>query len=185
MMDTINLFPTQIFLHKCDFDLENLFNKIKECEKNVPNESHSSVGGYQGRNFKDKDFEEKIYRYIPQRSDLLIKNYTLDAWVNINYPGSFNNPHEHLGAGAFLSGILYVKVPENSGKIVFHDPRHYMQLCSEPLMYYNGGQMTTSYTPCENELLLFPYWLVHSVEENNSNEERISISFNINMVNFK
>ena len=33
--------------------------------------------------------------------------------------------------------------------------------------------------PKENMLLYFPGWLEHEVEPNNSNEERISISFNL------
>ena len=184
-MDTINLFPTQIFSHQCDFDLEYLYKKIKEHEENIPNREYSNNGGYQGGNFKDEYFEKKIRQYIPQRPDIRIGTYDVDAWVNINYNGSSNDPHEHLTRGGFLSGILYVKVPHNSGNIVFQDARNYMQLRSEPLMYYNDGNSTAPYTPLENELLLFPYWLIHGVEENKSNEERVSIAFNITNVEFK
>jgi len=181
-METINLFPTQIFCIKCDFNLNYLYDEILNHSKNYPNETRSSNNGYQSKSFNDEYFNNKIKEYIPQRSDLKIKNFNIDTWANINYPGASNDPHEHLNTGGFLSGVLYVKVPKNSGNIVFHDPRHYMQIYSEPLLYYNNCNAISSYFPLENELLLFPYWLVHSVEENKSNENRISIAFNINYI---
>ena len=184
-MDTINLFPTQIFSHQCDFDLKDLYKKVKDHEQITVSRNISNNGGYQGSNFTDEYFRKKIHQYIPQRPDLKIKNYEFDAWVNVNYPGSSNDPHEHITRGGFLSGILYVKVPKNSGNIVFHDPRNYMHLYSEPMMYYNGGSVTAPYEPSENELLLFPFWLIHSVEENKSNQERVSIAFNIKTVDFQ
>jgi len=185
-MDVLKFFPTEVFVHKCNFDLDRLYKKVKDFEKQTPCRLRSnSGGGYQGQNFKDKAFEQEIKKYIPQRPDLKILGYAgFDAWVNINYPGSSNDLHAHIGRGSFLSGILYVKVPKNSGDIVFHDPRNYMMLYSEPMMYYNGGQLTSSHTPQENELLLFPYWLNHHVEKNLSNEERVSIAFNIGGVDF-
>ena len=35
------------------------------------------------------------------------------------------------------------------------------------------------YSPTPNRLIIFPAWINHSVEENNSNLERISMAFNI------
>jgi len=183
-MDVLKFFPTEVFVHNCDFDLDSLYKKIKDFEKKTPSRTISNVKGYQGANFKDEDFEKKIRSYIPQRPDLKILDYSLKAWVNINYPGCSNSAHDHIGRGAFMSGILYVKVPQNSGGIVFNDPRDHLTLHTEPMMYYNNGRSTASYIPKENELLLFPYWLVHRVEQNNSTEERISIAFNIEMVEF-
>ena len=37
----------------------------------------------------------------------------------------------------------------------------------------------------EGDLLLFPAYLPHGVQENESDEDRIVISFNININNFK
>ena len=38
-----------------------------------------------------------------------------------------------------------------------------------------------SFTPDEGDLLIFPAYLHHSVEENLSNEDRIVISFNVDI----
>ena len=178
-MNSLKLFPTEVFIHEAKFDLDKLYEEIKDHQSKTPNRIFSNRGGYQGGGFKSKYFEEQIKYYIPQRPDLRLTNYNFDAWVNINPPGSKNEMHEHISRAAFISGVLYIKVPKNSGNIVFHDPRHFLITQSEPLLYYNRGNSSSSYSPKENELLLFPYWLVHNVEENLSNEDRISISFNI------
>ena len=46
--------------------------------------------------------------------------------------------------------------------------------------YYYDGYAYTYINPKNNLLLLFPSWLEHDVEENKSDDERISIAFNIN-----
>ena len=42
--------------------------------------------------------------------------------------------------------------------------------------------MVNSINPVEGGLILFPSYLDHSVNQNLSNEERIVVSFNINLV---
>ena len=43
--------------------------------------------------------------------------------------------------------------------------------------------MTYYFTPIEGRILLFPSSLEHEVEENKSDEDRISYSFNIKLIN--
>ena len=45
--------------------------------------------------------------------------------------------------------------------------------------YYYNSQSYNFIVPQEDMILFFPSWLEHDVEENQSNEERISIGFNI------
>ena len=40
------------------------------------------------------------------------------------------------------------------------------------------------YEPKEGAMIIFPAHLIHKVEENKSNEDRISVSFNIDLLNF-
>ena len=46
-------------------------------------------------------------------------------WININGPGNYNHSHNHPGCD--LSGVLWLKVPENSGNIVFESPQSFTQ----------------------------------------------------------
>lgn len=50
-------------------------------------------------------------------------SFKLQGWLNVNWAGNSNVLHCH--PGAFLSGVYYLKVPDDmkGGEIVFRDPR--------------------------------------------------------------
>ena len=102
-------------------------------------------------------------------------------WAVVNGPGSSNRLHNH--PYNYLSGVFYLQVPRNSGALVFHDPRPQSEVLSPPKKI--GETIHTSsrvsWSPKQNDLLFFPSWLNHEVEENNSNEERIILSFNLEL----
>ena len=51
-------------------------------------------------------------------------------WAVVNGPGSSNRLHNH--PFNYLSGVFYLKVPSNSGALVFHDPRPQSEGLSPP-----------------------------------------------------
>ena len=76
-----------------------------------------------------------------------------------------------------------MRAPENCGDIVFYDPRparfsHILKKSPNSL-----NAMINSIKPIEGYLILFPSYLEHSVNSNISKNERIVISFNINIGN--
>ena len=100
------------------------------------------------------------------------------CWGNINPKGGLNSSHTH--PNNYLSGVYYVAVPEGAGQIVFTDPRPQAGVMIPPVARYNkfiGNKITLEAK--EGRMLLFPGWLLHSVPVNRSDEERVSISFNI------
>jgi uncharacterized protein (TIGR02466 family) len=83
----------------------------------------------------------------------------------------------HVHEGALLSGSFYLKVPPESGKFVFRDPRPGV------IHGYVKGAVPNGYrdihlTPDAGLLVLFPCWMEHFVEPHNSDEPRIAIAFN-------
>jgi len=68
-----------------------------------------------------------------------------------------------------ISGVYYVKMPDDAGSIVFDDPRG-------PLPPFDSKLVIS---PLAGDLVLFPSWLIHQVTPTPGNEERISIAFNI------
>ena len=180
-MQVHELFTTKIYSFKLDLDLNRLVSKINTFSHKVEKQERSNMGGYQGHGFEDKELEKAIKESIPKKREdgLEIDDFELQTWVNINYPGCYNLPHEHICRGSFLSGVFYVRVPPNSGKLLLHDPRSYMQLKSEDMMYYNYGNHVMELHPEENELIFFPSWLIHEVEQNAADTNRYSISFNV------
>jgi uncharacterized protein (TIGR02466 family) len=80
-----------------------------------------------------------------------------------------------------FSGVYYVKTPENCGLLQINDPRPGIQLyrpirkkIQEPRELWKE----IFYKPVAGRLIMFPSWLVHSVLPNESNDIRISVSFN-------
>ena len=102
-----------------------------------------------------------------------------NMWANINPPGAMNRPHIH--PNSHFSGVYYIKAPKNSGQIVFNDPR----TLSHMLLPTRIEKTPPSYLwrevrvdPLEGRILMFPSWLWHCVDPNESNDIRISVSFN-------
>ena len=106
------------------------------------------------------------------------------AWVNINSPGSFNLKHSHPTSD--LSGVLWIKCPENCGNIWFESPMCYQtfkEIESYTQDFKDKNRYDHSYwlPPMEGRIIIFPSHLEHDVRENLSNEDRISVSFNIKL----
>ena len=105
------------------------------------------------------------------------------SWVNLNRKHDFNLSHRH--PGSIFSGVYYIKVPENSGRIVFENPiaEHSLTIGPEVVEEYNHFTSDAwKLQPTEGKLIIFPSWLRHSVEPNLSNDDRISLAFNCTLV---
>lgn len=93
------------------------------------------------------------------------------AWANVNDPGSENREHVHTGY--FMSGVAYFQA-EQTGRIEFM-PYNYTYKITHPNWPYYG---TAYYEPQDGDILMFPCYLLHRVERNESNRQRISMAFN-------
>ena len=100
------------------------------------------------------------------------------SWANMNPPDAAHGMHNH--PNNFLSGVYYVQTNKGADTINFHDPRSQAEIIKPPvteLTAENTDQVVV--TVRNGTLLVFPSWLVHSVDANKSAETRISISFNV------
>ena len=97
-------------------------------------------------------------------------------WVNVNKRGDWNTIHQH---GAYhLAGTYYVKVPKDSGRIVFRDPRPSAIGNVFVNSRFDKGEFK-NVNIMEGLLMIWPSYLDHFVEPSQTDEERISISFDI------
>ena len=102
-----------------------------------------------------------------------------NMWANINPPGSMNMPHVH--PNSLFSGVYYIKSQPQSGRLKIYDPRPGIQTNMPVRKPGNPGRdmwRDASLDPVVGRIIMFPSWLWHSVEENQSNDVRISVSFN-------
>tara|TARA_Y100000114_G_scaffold63038_1_gene57785 strand:+ start:26 stop:622 length:597 start_codon:yes stop_codon:yes gene_type:complete len=108
----------------------------------------------------------------------------VSAWININPPGAFNLKHNHPTSD--LSGVLWIKSQQNCGNIEFDSPRSFathQEIDSYTEDFKNQNNVFQSYyfNPTEGRILVFPSYLDHHVGFNESQEDRISVSFNIRL----
>jgi len=100
------------------------------------------------------------------------------CWASVLAAGASHRIHNH--PNNFLSGVYYLKVLPGADTINFHDPRPQARVIRPPvtdLAAHNTDQVVVRVRP--GSLLLFPSWLEHSVDRNDSDEPRISVSFNL------
>lgn len=105
------------------------------------------------------------------------------CWANINAPGTSHRIHSH--PNNFLSGVYYVQTQTGADTINFHDPRIQTNIIRPPVTELTAGNTDQVVVSVRNgTLLVFPSYLQHSVDPNKSDEERISVSFNIMFSSF-
>jgi uncharacterized protein (TIGR02466 family) len=100
-------------------------------------------------------------------------------WVNINTPNSYNLAHDHQNS--ILSGVYYVSVPhDNMGDLVLHrgDTAEYFLKSDVERISTKTNSFVAVKKPIESVFYIFPSWVKHHVESNNSQGDRISIAFN-------
>ena len=192
MITPISLFSVPVWKSSLpDFkNLKELFlTAVTNYKNNNPSEQKSNVWGYQSPKEIHSVAElSPLFDYVSRmasgcansikiRPDIAIT----EAWVNFNSSRQcMNNQHIH---GGVFSGIFYLNVPPESGKLVLANPaiNHMWQglgMVIEPSQYTSE---TIIISPIEGDIIMWPSYLPHSVGTNNHDSDRISIAFNLYM----
>ena len=198
--EILKYFPLPIFRYK----VENYgtFNKeLKEYIYKLKEEDNEGIirsnrGGWHSKSFAVREKGSIQHRFTQALSSYIfdaIKCYgwkciperivVSEMWAIINKPSDFNVIHTH--PNAYLSAAYYVKAPENAGKFVIEHPlsvaRHsYPAIEKKTEFNVKGAALNIE----EGDLLLFPAYLPHKVNENKSDQDRIVISFNVQINHF-
>jgi uncharacterized protein (TIGR02466 family) len=169
---------------------EVFLTTVKEYkEKNPTKETPiSNIAGYQSPDTLQRVEEFRpLFEYICQMAfkavadlDFIDCDIALtEAWLNVNDSRQcMNSEHVH---GDVFSGVFYLSTPEGSGKLVLQNPaiNKMWKGCSLTSQKNQFTAESIRIEPVEGNIILFPSYLPHSVETNDHDEERISISFNI------
>ena len=101
-----------------------------------------------------------------------------NSWMNIQ--GKDKNHEWHCHPGYQVSGVYYMRVSPDQGGIQFLNPNNIIQSCNFP-ENTNTCPQSMAFIPCDGEIILFPSWLMHNTCPNTTDEERISVAFNIDL----
>jgi uncharacterized protein (TIGR02466 family) len=101
-----------------------------------------------------------------------------DLWINILPEGGFHSAHIH--PHSVISGTTYVSMPEGASALKLEDPRHAMMMAAPPRRKDAREDMRNFIyvSPAVGDVLLWESWLRHEVVMNQSEDERVSVSFN-------
>ena len=180
-------FPTIIYGHDTQLDNNFLANEIVAWSKQNPGVKKTNVNGWHSEtNMHElpqfKPLVDELFKMQHQvfKEEWLDKEPVLgNMWANINYKGGYNRPHIH--PNSLFSGVYYVHAQPNSGKLVCNDPRPGIQTNMPTRV--KGQPPKHLWRECHidpkpGRIIMFPAWLWHCVEPNESNDIRISVSFN-------
>ena len=177
-----NIFSDFLVSTEIDVSLDKLKDEIYEIRDTSDNDTRSGRNSFQSSWCEDTDKKELQ----------LLKNYVIDYtnnfvsekfgnleverctwWININPPNGFNVIHNH--GNIELVGNFYVDSGNDYGllEIVRNDGSVYNRL---------GRKYSTFKCDCVvGRFYMMPGHLWHYVSNNYSDEDRISISYNIGL----
>lgn len=181
-----SIFPTVIAIH--DLSTEIDFSLVKKIINNPIHEPvpHSLIDD----GLSTYSYDKPILDHIALRSlkskieffanelaqSMRLAPVTMsNSWFNVMNRGQRVKPHRHNMS--VISGALYIEFPQHSVPLMLHNPLEPMRM-SEMILGTNELNEQYHVPECyEGMLLLFPGWLEHSSEPNES-EKRSVISFN-------
>ena len=179
MIEIESLWPTKLIINNLDhINDKDLEEWILNYKKSTQGRLISNRGGWQ----QEVDADEPILKPLKlailetlKSVDLTgPKEFNISMWINVNNKGDWNMYHDHIGVD--MSGVYYVKVPKDSGEIIFKDPRK-----GSYVEHIKGMPLHMDLLPHKGILLMFPPFLEHMVTPSKSEENRISIAYNVIM----
>ena len=99
-----------------------------------------------------------------------------ESWLNTFSRDQNIGLHEHGYQPNALSGVYYHKADSTCGMISFKSPNPFVISFPHRCDRYSN---IVKIPPEKGMILLFPNWLLHKVEPNRTDKERVSLSFNI------
>ena len=199
MSELLGLFPTPVVRKKWEdstkynSDMTNLFYSLENSFKNDKNSDLTNNYFTSYNKTLDKPLIEynEMYPFVNFLSNSIKElnqfmdfdgTKTLkirDMWFAINRKGSYHETHNH--SPATWSGVYYVQATENDAKLNFYSPTTSNNHWANNVIN-NFNDFTTnqaSFTPETGMLNIFPGWLNHSVSQQQVEQDRIAISFNV------
>ena len=180
------LFPTPIYKIKIDQNTNQIIRTCVEKE-NLKLDLSEKILQTNTHLHKMEEFSS-VVNFLDDVMDLIARKwqinieslYCSEMWGISSNPYHWHARHHH--PNSWMSGIIFVSLPEGGEKTKFHDPR----LVNEIIRFDGTPNRINSPTFEANvetgDILIFPSWLQHSVHPSIYNQDqRIVVAFNYNV----
>ena len=196
-LEILKLFPEAVLKYK--FEKFKEFNpKLSEYIYSLEKEdklgvTKSNKGGWHSKDFDLRDENSVQRKFIVEIQKYILNTFSklgwksenkkiqiLSMWAIINKKEDFNVIHTH--PNSHLSAAYYVKAPKNCGRFQVENPNSLKKHIRPELVNENElNVMLAGIEVEEGDLIIFPGYLPHKVAKNESKEDRIVISFNVDI----
>ena len=186
MYNIIPLFPTLLYHNNYNINIDELIaycyeQKAKDNATKYP--QRSGQGSWQSLYL-----QSELLQPVQQEVDKILHEvcrrptHHQPDWININPPQSTNVYHTHPNADY---SVVYYLQNDNTA-ICFNHPDMHSAYNTIAFLHDNvGDQLRLSpqfrTVPRAGDLYIFPAYVPHSVDENTSTKDRISIAWNVSL----
>lgn len=193
---TDNLFPTLLYvIDKPEYlqsakDVSEKYTKLAMEEIKEVNDLYPVV---MSPNFFHDESILEFSKFISQKAWEILKSqgYAMDLystifyemWCQNHYKYSSMEQHSHNG-GSQIVGFYFLEVPENSSRVVFHDPKPakvQVGFAQENESIATASSNMINYAPKEGQLMFTNAWLPHSFTKHNNEKPFKFIHFTLGL----
>jgi len=193
-----NLFSSFVAVDQLENDLDNDAIVDFVYERRKDDSKFKWAGAYSSGHLPLDLLEKEPLKALVEQMDIRIRRVRdtigirndvphriVNYWANIFEPTGANHipahpPHIH--ANYFLSVVYYPKAGERAGDLTLMSPFNAVE-ATMPFKHINEFSSWTAsrwlVKPEPAKLVIFPSWVMHYVNTNLGDEDRISIAFNI------
>ena len=197
-MESMFLFPVPLFKFDYQSTEESkniIIAQIKEIEStdstdiSLKYSQGSYTSFYNRTDILDEDCLQNLKHFVQESVEQAHKHCGLggglqftQSWANINRKYSYHEQHHHCPN--IWSGVYYVQAQDNDATICFVNSNIINSSWPYKADKIYNNDLNSSQTVCRvttGMLLIFPSYLQHKVSQHMSDNERISIAFNMDL----
>ena len=151
--------------------VDELYQGAYRCKERWPSENRSNQGGYHSPALDWEEFHPQGIKYIEKILNDIHGKFKGTAevkgwWYNINPKGAWNKPHIHPHSDLAL--VWYIT-----------DSDGLLHLMNPFLQRRNSNNVNV--TAKKGDIIIFPSDIIHYVKPNKREEDRVSISMNLQL----
>ena len=188
------IFPCPVYIVKRDSGIS--LKEKKDIKDVIGGDMHKASGGMR-QNFGNSISEDtyifnsklkEIKQFCAQHIKIYVEQvisphinldfYITQSWLNVTKQGESHQKHSH--SNSIISGVFYISTIEND-TVCFHDIhtnlKEQLHILSRTQHKFNSAERILSVKALD--LVMFPSWLEHHVNLNETTVDRISLSFNV------